>query len=246
MLLSLFLYGCVDYDIGVQFDNPSQGKIVQHIQLAERLKRFSGATAQQWLDTIEERANQLNGQVEHLPNQGLVVTIPFSNHTDLESKFNQFFSPIQQNEGTAIATADLPAITSHLNLTRNNLLLFERNHFYYDLDLRSLGVFSPNGNLLLSPGALIDLTFHLSTPWGARNIGSNSHILENHQGSKDLVWQLVPGEQNHLEAVFWLPSPLGIGTLVIVILVVVGFYLRYPPRPNQNPLSRKTSASTSV
>ncbi|MEO1187340.1 MAG: DUF3153 domain-containing protein, partial [Cyanobacteria bacterium J06636_27] len=37
---------------------------------------------------------------------------------------------------------------------------------------------------------------------------------------------------NHLEAVFWLPSPIGIGTLLIVLFVVLGFYLRYSFMPD--------------
>jgi hypothetical protein len=45
------------------------------------------------------------------------------------------------------------------------------------------------------------------------------------------MWTLKPGQLNHLEAVFWLPSPLGIGTLVIVLLVLGGFYLKYKSLP---------------
>ncbi len=107
-------------------------------------------------------------------------------------------------------------------------MLIERNRLRYDLDLRSLGVLSSDGNVLISPGSLISLEFRLKTPWGARSVASDKTIPQLRQEGGELIWQLVPGEVNHLEAVFWLPSPLGIGTLVIVFLVLLGTYLKYP------------------
>ncbi len=239
LFVSLLLSGCVEYNIELQFQSPSQGKIMQHIHLADRLQTLSGSTTQQWLDAIAQRSRNLGGQVERLPNQELIATIPFSNHTDLEAKFNQFFSPSAKDDSFATgAMADLPEIGSHLELTRSNFLLVERNHLRYDLDLRSLGVLSSTGDLLLSPGSLINLEFGLTTPWGARNLTSKSAKPGIYQNRKELGWQLVPGELNHLEAVFWLPNPLGIGTLVIVLFVIVGIYLKYPQRfqPNNNAM----------
>jgi hypothetical protein len=232
--VSLLLSGCVQSDVALQFDHSSQGRIVQHIQIAERLKTFSGATTEQWLDEIEERSRLLGGRVERLPEQALMVTIPFSNHSELEAKFNKFFQPL--GEGMAAVAAEaLPKVKSHLQASRNNFLLVERNWLQYDLDLRSLGIISSSGNLLLSPGSLIDLEFRLKTPWGARSASPHAIQPEVHQKGKELFWQLVPGQLNHLEAIFWLPSPLGIGTLIIALLVLIGTYLRYPYK-----ISRKT------
>jgi hypothetical protein len=46
-----------------------------------------------------------------------------------------------------------------------------------------------------------------------------------------LTWKLQPGKQNHLEAIFWIPSPIGIGAVAIAILVGIGFWLKYQLLP---------------
>lgn len=227
LLASLLLSGCVRYDVGIRFDSPNRGEFTQHIQLEERLQRFSGSTAQQWLTLIEQRSQRLGGRIDRLPDHDLLVTIPFTSSGDLQTKFNQFFSPLEENSA-ATAAITLPPIASRFTLSTSNLLLVERNHLRYELDLRSLGVRSASGSLLLSPASLIDLEFRLQTPWGAKSILSNSINQPATVSGKRLVWQLLPGELNHLEVVFWLPSPLGIGTLAIVLLVLIGLFLKYP------------------
>ena len=227
LLASLLLSGCVRYDVGVRFDSPNRGEFTQHIQLEERLQRFSGSTAQQWLTLIEQRSQQLGGRIDRLPDNDLLVTIPFTSSGDLQTKFNQFFSPLEQT-GVTAADTTLPPINSRFTLTTSNLLLVERNHLRYELDLRSLGVRSSSGSLLLSPASLIALEFRLQTPWGAQSVPTASSHPRASSSGKTLVWQLLPGELNHLEVVFWLPSPLGLGTLAIVLLVLVGRFLKYP------------------
>ncbi|MBW4582698.1 MAG: DUF3153 domain-containing protein [Tildeniella nuda ZEHNDER 1965/U140] len=227
LLVSLLLSGCVRYDVGVRFDSPNRGEFTQHIQLEERLQRFSGSTAQQWLTLIEQRSQRLGGRIDRLPNHDLLVTIPFTSSGDLQTKFNQFFSPLEENNA-ATAAITLPPIASRFTLSTSNLLLVERNHLRYELDLRSLGVRSSSGGLLLSPASLIDLEFRLQTPWGAKSISSANINQPAISSAKTLIWQLLPGELNHLEVVFWLPNPLGIGTLAIVLFVLIGRFLKYP------------------
>ncbi len=231
LVASLLLSGCVRYDVGIRFDSPNRGEIVQHLHIEERLKRFSDGTVQQWLALIEARTHQLGGELEHLPDDDRLVRIPFTSSGDLQTKFNQFFSPV---EGDRSASA-LPSIAAQLTIATSNLLLVERNHLRYDIDLRSLGVLSSSGSLLLSPASLIDLEFRLQTAWGAHSIAAATNQPVGQRAGKTLVWQLVPGEENHLEAVFWLPSPLGIGTLAIALLVALGSYLKYP-RPITTPI----------
>lgn len=228
VLVSLLLSGCIQYDVGVRFHSPSSGTLTQRILVSERLRRFSDATAEQYLRTIERQTRQVGGQVERLSNQELQVTIPFGDARDLEKKFNQFFNSADA-ERLSSATEDLPAIESHLSASRSNLLLVERTRLRYDLDLRSLGVLSTNGNLLISPGSLVQLEFALETPWGARSIiSSGTKPPSIRQAGRQLVWTLTPGEINQIEAVFWMPNFLGIGTGVIGLLVVVGQSLKYP------------------
>jgi hypothetical protein len=230
LVSALLLSGCVDYNVGIRFDSPNRGEIVQHIQIGERLQSFSGTTVQQWLDSIEQRGRSLGGRVQRLSNQEFMLSIPFSNSADLETRFNQFFAPAtRDNRQGATPESSLPDIQSHLEVVCSNLLLLERQHLRYDLDLRSLGLVSSDGNVFISPATLVNLEFKLETPWGAQVVRTNNSLdAEVQQGGRQLVWRIFPGEQNHLEAVFWLPSPLGIGTVVIVLLVLVGRYFKYP------------------
>ncbi|MBD2001322.1 DUF3153 domain-containing protein [Leptolyngbya sp. FACHB-541] len=223
LIAALFLSGCVKYDVGVHYDSQNHGTLVQHVRLSDRLTSFSDA-AQEWLRSVEQRTKQLGGRVKRVSDQELRVTIPFNNGADLEEKFNQFFqSQAEASVDDSTAELGLPELTSHLTLTESNLLLLERNRLSFDLDLRSLGVLSSKGNLLVSPGSLIDLEFSLDSPWGARSVNSSSEAVR--QG-KQLVWMLKPGEINHLEAIFWIPSPLGIGSVAIALFVISGSFVK--------------------
>ncbi len=233
LLTSLLLSGCVHYDVGVNFDGPNRGEIVQHLQLGDRL---SGTSSQQWLDTLERRTRQLGGKTQRDDSQGITVTIPFSSGAELNQKFNDFFQPPTAKETAKKSDITLPKIQSDLKLGQSNFLLLLRNKLSYTLDLRSLGGVSANGNLLVNPGSLIDLEFRLNTPWGARSVtdSADSIAAESLQQGHQLVWKLQPGQVNHLEAVFWMPSPLGIGTVVIILLAIAGFYFKYKTLPFKN------------
>jgi hypothetical protein len=235
LLVSLLLSGCVKYDVGVNFEGQHRGEIVQHIKLGEQLTNFSNSQAQEWLTSIERRARELQGKTKRLSNQEIVVTIPFNNGTELASKFNQFFNPVVKkgSPSKAVEMVDLPKLNSKFSLEQGNFLLWQRNQLSYDLDLRSLGVLSSNGNIIVSPGSLLDLQFSLETPWGARSVekAANAISPDVYDDGHQLVWTLKPGQLNHLEAVFWLPSPLGIGTIIIVLLVLGGFYFKYKSFP---------------
>ncbi|NJR51577.1 MAG: DUF3153 domain-containing protein [Leptolyngbyaceae cyanobacterium CSU_1_3] len=232
LVSALMLSGCVHYDVGVNFESPNRGAIVQHIRLDERLT----TTGQVWLDDVEKRVRSVQGDTQRLSDQEVLVTIPFGNGAELERKFNQFFSrAIAAQKPRSGRTPDLPKIDSHLTIQQGNFLLLQRTRLIYDVDLRSLGVQSSEGELLLSPGSLIELEFSLTTPWGARNMGATIVRREGNQ----LIWTLQPGQKNHLESAFWLPSPLGIGTLMIALLVAGGIYFKanFKSHPPSQPVS---------
>lgn len=237
LLASLLLSGCVQYDVGINFEGQHRGTIVQHIKLEERLTNFSKDQVNEWLKSLERRARQLQGKTQRLSDQEIIVTLPFSNGQELESKFNQFFNPADQKKSTDKANAtedvDLPNFNSRISLTQGNFIFWVRNQLSYELDLRSLGVLSANGNVIVSPDSLLNLQFSLETPWAARSIEKNPNSLtpEVYDDGHQLVWTLQPGQLNHIEAVFWLPSPLGIGAFVIVLLVLGGFYVKYKSFP---------------
>ena len=235
LLSSLLLSGCVQYDVGVNFKGEHRGAIVQHIKLGEQLTSFSNEQASEWLKSIERRTRQLEGKAKRVSEREMIVTIPFSSGAELESKFNQFFNPVGKKKprSPASETVDLPTFNSQFHLSQGNFFLVQRNQLSYDLDLRSLGVVSTKGNVIVSPSSLLDLQFSLKTPWGARHVEKVENAIQPqvYENGHQLVWTLQPGQVNHIEAVFWLPSPLGVGTLVIALLVLGGFYLKYQSFP---------------
>lgn len=235
-LLAVFLLaGCVQYDVGVHFDSQTKGEIVEHIKLGDRLTSFSNDTAQEWLNSIEQRVRSLAGRTKRLSNQEILVRIPFNNGAELEEKFNQFFNPVQPKESQTPTPpeGDLPKFGCHLSVNQNNFLLVLRNELSLELDLRSLSLLSSNGSVLVSPGALLELEFSLTTPWGAQslNVGEGAIAPQSLLDGKQLVWNLKPGEINNLGAVFWLPSPVGIGALAIALFVAAGISLKYQLLP---------------
>jgi hypothetical protein len=235
VLTSLLLTGCVHYDVGVNFKNSNRGELVQHIKLEERLTSFSGTYVYEWLNSIERRARQLEGKAKRISQEEVIVTIPFSNGQELQEKFNEFFnSPTNQKSAKTASESEseLPKIASNLLIFQNNFVLLVRNRLIYDLDLRSLSLIASKGNVLADTGAILDLQFGLNTPWGARNIQKTETAIQPEKKGKQLVWQLKPGELNHIEVVFWLPSPLGIGSLLIILFIWGGIYLRYNFMPD--------------
>jgi hypothetical protein len=233
-IASLLLSGCIKYDVGTSFDNTNSGQIVQHIRLDDKLTSFSGDSVYEWLNSIERRTRKLEGKAIRISRQEMTVTIPFSNGQELQGKFNDFFNPNGSSKGKASAseTESLPKIESNLLLFQNNFLLVVRNRLIYDLDLRSLALISNNGNVLANAGSILDLDFSLKTPWGAKNIQKTETAVLPESNDKQLTWHLNPGELNHIEVVFWLPSPLGIGGLIIILFVCGGLYLRYNFMPD--------------
>lgn len=227
----LVLTGCVQSDIRINFESQTHGEIVQNIKLGEQVTRFSNSTIQGYLNTIDRRARRLQGRIKKVSNEEIKVIIPFNNGKELSQKFNEFFNPIAGNktQGDIQLENDLPQWKSELKVKQNNFVFFLRNRINLEVDLRELSVRSPNDNVLISPGNLLDLHLSLNTPWGAKNLSQDTEALplEILQEGKELIWQLKPGEINHLEAVFWLPSPVGIGALVIILFVTFGWYVKY-------------------
>lgn len=235
LLTSLLLTGCVNYDVGLNFDNSNSGELVQHIKLGERLTSFSGDSVYEWLNSIERRARQLEGKTQRVSQEEIIVTIPFSSGRELQEKFNEFFNSRANQPSESVESqsdSELPKIESNVLLEQNNFLLLVRNRLIYDLDLRSLSLIASKGNVLANAGSILDLEFSLKTPWGAKNIQLTETAIEPEKNGNRLVWKLQPGELNHIETVFWLPSPLGIGALLIILFVWGGLYLRYNFMPD--------------
>ena len=242
LCLLTLLTGCVDYDVGVNFDSPYDGTIVQHIQVGEPLTNLDRSEIKKWLNSLENRAYQLRGKVNRISSQEIAVTIPFTNGKELVEKFNQFF---YSNSSTAFSSSptnstDLGNLDSKMSLQQSNLLLVERNHIDLIVDLRALGAISHQGKIIVTPDSLIDLTFQLNAPWIARSLKGSNLLNPAKDTPGKIIWQLQPGQINHIEAVVWLPSPLGIGTVVIIVLMIAGFYLKYGHFPGIAPATTQS------
>jgi len=232
--LLVLLGGCVRYDVGINFNEQHQGAIVQHIELSEQLTNLSQTEAQNWLKSIESRAKKLGGSVKHRSSRELDVTIPFGNGQELTERFNEFFNP-SESKSLAFAAIDNPELVqlkADLAIDRSNWLLFERDRLDLTADLRALGVLSNQGNVIVSPGSLVDLQFVLTTPLGAKSVLVEDELTPAliTQGNQ-LIWRLKPGQINTIEAVFWVPSYLGWGILAVIGLTLGGYYLKYKELP---------------
>ncbi|XHU96441.1 MAG: DUF3153 domain-containing protein [cyanobacterium endosymbiont of Rhopalodia gibba] len=224
-LLTL-LSGCVHYGVSVDFFQQHRGEIVQHISLAEQLTNLSQTEANKWLDSLEKRAENLQGKANRISPREIFVKIPFGNGKELIEKFNKFFNPPTSSPTQSLKDndSDLVDLKARMSLKQGNWLFLEHNLLNLEVDLRALGVLSSQGNVILSTGSLVDLEFILKAPFGIKNIVSNTSF---EQKNCQIVWTLKPGQVNTIEASFWVPSYLGIGTLGIILLMLIGFYVKY-------------------
>ncbi|MEO1209401.1 MAG: DUF3153 domain-containing protein [Cyanobacteria bacterium J06638_20] len=218
----LGLSGCVRYDLGIHYFSQTRGEIVQQIRVGESVTSFNAAIARTWLQTLEKQAKAVGGYARRRSAEELTVRIPFHNGAELNERFNAFFAVLAEPPAEASEdTLPLPEIASHLMVQEQNLVLVQRNRLSYDLDLRSLRVRSPGGNVLVKPSTLLELNFSLDTPWGAV-VQSGSVLPRGATQGRHLEWRFTTADINHLEVMFWVPSPLGIGTAIIILLVLLG------------------------
>ncbi|NET17404.1 MAG: DUF3153 domain-containing protein, partial [Okeania sp. SIO1H6] len=70
-----------------------------------------------------------------------------------------------------------------------------------------------------------------TTPWGFSNIQATENDAITYLSDRQIVWKLNPGESNSLDVVFWIPSPIGIGTILIGLFVYLGIALKYQVLP---------------
>ncbi|MBN8561951.1 MAG: DUF3153 domain-containing protein [Leptolyngbya sp. UWPOB_LEPTO1] len=222
-IVCLITSGCVKYDVGVQFDSPNGGAIVQKIQLDDRL--LTSGTSQTWLANIEQRTRKLQGKIRKVSSNEIIATIPFSNGQDLEKKFNEFFSTELAAKVRGKKSLELPQIDSKFVVQQGNFIVLERTRLIYDIDLRSLGIATDSP---ISPNSLLDLQFSVEAPWGAQSLNrtKNGVVIPARRNGKQLIWTLQPGVQNHIETAFWMPNPLGIGALVIAAIVAAGIFFK--------------------
>jgi len=223
--LALGLSGCVQADLGITITGQAGGEIRQHLQVAQAYTPT--------LERLQHQARQLGGHIKR-QNQALDFEIPFDRPDDLTAKLNQLLAPLNSPE----KDINLPPIPTQAQVQDQNLLLFIRGRFEYEVDLRAWGITADSQTkaTILSPGPLLGLTLSLTTPWGSRPVAVPSSLATQTLWNPNLnkrghtvTWTLEPGYLNHLEVVFLYPSPLAWGTLGIIGLLVGAWYWRYRP-----------------
>ncbi|MEM1170802.1 MAG: DUF3153 domain-containing protein [Cyanobacteria bacterium P01_H01_bin.35] len=230
-LAVLLLSGCVQYEMGINFQSQTHGEIVQHIKVPKKLRNFSREIVSDWLKSVENRTYELQGKTRRISREEILVKIPFNNGTELEEKFNTFFQSIDSVESQNYSpeiVADLPKLASHIDVNQNNFFVALRNKLSMNLDLR---LSTSNSKVLVNSGELLDVEFQLITPWGFSKIESIENNTVSYQNDKEIIWKLNPGEINSLDVVFWIPSNIGIGAILISLFVSLGIALKYQILP---------------
>jgi Protein of unknown function (DUF3153) len=234
LAIALSLSGCVKYDTGIHFSSLSDGEIVEHIQLSEQLNSFSQNAVKIWLNSIEQRTIAAQGHLERLNDREFNVIIPFNNPQELVTKINRYFNADAANPE---ASSQLKAV---MKINRQNFLVVIRNHLIYDIDLRSLATPTSRNDkntsipkVAIGASNLVDLDFSIQSPWGIKNINADGNNIGIATDRHQMNWQLQSGQINHIDAIFWLPNPLGIGAIAIALLSATGYYLKYRQMPWQ-------------
>lgn len=150
------------------------------------------------------------------------------------------------------ALLDPLAFPSQFQLQQQNWLVAVRNQLRYEVDLRSLAALGGEQLALVDTSRLLRWQFGLRVPhWGQSTVQRphpepdlnpqagqpnptqpNRPSPQRQQGR--WVWTLEPGTVTTIEAVFWVPSWVGIGGLMIGLLGAIGWW-RWRPIPISSP-----------
>lgn len=212
-MMACFCSGCFQYDLTLHFDHQAHGQIQQRIQLSQRTAALTAPAVDTWLQTMKTRVRALGGTVTQRQPDQLMLTVPFSSGSDLASCYRQLF---QTDSGGSLAIPGIARVPSQLTLDQASRILAVRNHLVLDLNLQEL----PQSDRW-EP----QLQFILQTPWGLSHIAPDS--LPGQAGPQQTSWSLQPGQSHHIDVVFWVPSLLGLGSLAIALVVLLGYFLKY-------------------
>lgn len=235
LALPLLLSGCLRYDLTLRFDHQSHGQISQTIDLSDRGAALVQPTLEPWLEELKVRSRPLGGQLSQSL-QTVTLTVPFGTATDLGDRFRQLFAAAAP-EIESVTTEEPPPADSPtylqlpgwepvpftLAIDQTNWLLASRTHLTYRLDLSQL---PSNGDDSADAASWADLSFRLQVPWGLASLAPTA-TPPTQQDATGATWPLEPGEITYIDATFWLPNAIALGTLGIAALVLAGYGLRY-------------------
>ncbi len=249
LLLCTLLSGCVDYDLGIRFDSQTHGTLTQTVHLSDRLLTLSDTGTRQIFQQFTAKAEALSGQIRQLDEDTLQITLPFYSGAQLVERFNALYSgdfydgdsSLSDLSTSLLTLPGAPTVSAHLDLQQRNYIFALRNHLTYDLQIaptQTLPVSSQRrvGEATLrEPRSWLTLDFHLTTPWGLTSTDFSSTAPSttpppSTQGHS-ATWHLEAERPQHIEATFWVPSPIGIGGGAIALFCLLGYTLRYKLLP---------------
>ena len=175
------LTGCVDYNLGIQFESPNAGQLTHRI----RLENYTNPTAQAFLQQVRQQTEHVQGSFRSLSPQESLVTVPFHTATELEQSFNRFFQPDRGNT----AASDLPIVVSHVTIDQGNWLLFEHDRLTFDVDLSAFGL--QGTERFADPGTLFNLTMAVNNRTWDLYAGRKNHVVTDLWMPMPLGWGTV-------------------------------------------------------
>ena len=100
------------------------------------------------------------------------------------------------------------------NSVENNFFLLKKYNFKIDLDLKNLiNIYD------------LEVTFNIINPNIVRVSEQNNTTVKV---SKNFIkWKLIPGEINSLEFSFWTWNKLLLGFLIILLIIILAYYVRF-------------------
>jgi hypothetical protein len=233
----LLLCGCFQYDLTLRFDHQLHGHIEQSITLDGRAAAIANGTLAPWLHALEARTQELGGTVASTGYNQRLLVVPFTTSKDVVRQFSRLFADGQPTAPTAesadpsqevtatLTIPDLGRVPFHLAFRQQDWIFASRSHLIYDIDLQQLPPATPRIDRAES-ASWSTLDFRLQTPWGISQVAPESNAptqnLPNGAG-----WRLEPGKAYHIEVWFWVPSLVALGAVIIGLLVLLGYFLRY-------------------
>lgn len=264
----VLLTGCVDLDTEVRFGEANHGELVQTLRLDESWQVWGGATAREWRDRWADRARSLGGRVLDQSDRTLTITIPFHNGRDLQLTFRALSNPPAHepppdvDRTDPLLLVDRLVFPSEFQLHQQNWLIAVRNQLRYEVDLRSLAAVGSNQLALVDTDRLLRWRFGLRVPvlgdfgldrWWRSPDATPNATPDEHRPQRQRgrwVWTLEPGQRTVIEAVFWVPSAVGIGTMGIGLFCAIGWWRWRGPAPatptGPNPDPENTPENISV
>ena len=235
-IMAIALAGCVDYETTLRFWDANHGEIVQRVRLDDRVGALGDVAAAPWLDGLRERTQRLGGAVRSRSARELDLSIPVANGEDLVEKLRALLDGVLGPAG-ADGSVGVPPESIEVALLQRNYGVVVRNELSLGADLRSLVSLAIDRQVVVGAEGLVRPRVVVAAPVIA--VLEATGAVGRTGGA--VVWPLQLGVVNRLVVVFWVPSWLGVGAIVIALVCALGWWWAGPghttpaPEGNESP-----------